>query len=82
MKLLAEAATSETHALALVSEAAPVAAGVSMRTVKRWAVADESQVPDSFWILDESTIGGFIRAGGTIPGIRVWEETSVAAGTR
>lgn len=79
-RLLQLAATSETHsdALALVSEASPVAAGISTRRLRRWRLVDAVKVPDQFWLLDETKIGKAVRAGVEIPGIESYTETSVA----
>lgn len=77
-ELLEAAADAEVHSLALVTSAAPVAEGVSTRKLKKWRLADASQVPDQYWQLDEVKIGKAIRAGVQIPGIEAYHETSVA----
>lgn len=82
-RLLAEAAQSETHALALVSEAAPVAPGVQTRTKRCFKVFDPLLVPNHFKCVDEKAIGKAVRDGlSELPGVRIWEETIIAAGTR
>jgi len=82
VRLLAEAATSETHDLALVSYAAPVAPGVQTRTKKVVHIFNEGLVPDEYWVVDEKAVGKAARAGVIIPGVEVKEETIIAAGTR
>lgn len=81
-KALAAAASSETHCLALVAEAAPVAPGVQTRSKKVFRIFNEGLVPDEFWVIDEKAIGKAVRAGAEIPGVEITEETVIAAGTR
>lgn len=83
-KALAEALESD-NARALVNlaaQAAPVAQGITMRTVYGFLVTDPDKVPDEYWVLDEKKIGAVVRASkGTakIPGIEVTQSTSVGA---
>lgn len=66
----------------LAAQAAPVAQGVSMRTLYDFEVVDPNLVPDEFWMIDEKKIGALVRASkGTMvpPGVKVIETTSVAA---
>ena len=62
--------------------AAPKVAGISTRPVWKFEVIDASKVPDQYKTVDEKKIGGVVRAlkGDTdIPGVRVWEESTMAA---
>lgn len=62
--------------------AAPKVSGVQTRTVWRFRVVDASKVPDKYKVVDEKKIGGVVRAlkGDTeIPGVEVWEESTMAA---
>lgn len=81
-KLLAEYAENPSDALVLMAQAAPVAQGVSTRTVLDYEVSNEAEVPREFLCLDEKKIGAYVRAGGTIPGIRTVSKTIVAARSR
>ncbi|KKN71857.1 hypothetical protein LCGC14_0417110 [marine sediment metagenome] len=47
-----------------------------MVMIKKWAVADENKIPRSYMEPNTKMIGKVIRAGGDIPGIRVWDEPS------
>ena len=61
---------------------APAVAGIQVRIVKKYAILDESKIPEEFWLrkLDESKIGKAVRAGiGEIPGVKIWEENSIAS---
>jgi len=62
--------------------AAPKVSGIAERKVWKFEVTDPSKVPDEYKTIDERKIGGVVRAlkGDTsIPGVRVWEESSLAA---
>ena len=62
--------------------AAPKVAGISTRPVWKFEIVDASKVPDQYKTVDEKKIGGVVRAlkGDTdIPGVRVWEESTMAA---
>jgi hypothetical protein len=59
--------------------------GVSCRTIWRYAVVDERQVPREYLMVDQKKLGGVVRAlkGATqIPGVRVWADQTVAATAR
>lgn len=61
---------------------APKVGGISTRSVWRFRVVDAAKVPDKYKLIDEKKIGGVVRAlkGDTeIPGIEVWEESTMAA---
>jgi len=80
------AQTLEDRAVSTVAAppppAAPKVAGVQTRTVWRFRITDPAKVPDKYKIVDEKRIGGVVRAlkGDTeIPGIEVWEESTMAA---
>lgn len=58
-------------------------ATVSMRKVKKWKIFDEKQVPDEFWIIDESAITKAVakaedQPDGTpaIPGIYIYFDST------
>jgi hypothetical protein len=54
--------------------------GLSMRTRLRWEVVDPSQVPGPLWSIDPVKIDAAIDAGHRqIPGVRIWEDQSIAA---
>jgi hypothetical protein len=54
--------------------------GLSMRTRLRWEVVDPSQVPGPLWSIDATKVDAAIDAGHReIPGIRIWEDQSIAA---
>lgn len=62
--------------------AAPKVSGVQTRTVWRFRVVDASKVPDKYKVVDEKKVGGVVRSlkGDTeIPGVEVWEESTMAA---
>lgn len=68
-------------------EATPVpkTEGVSMRKVWRHRIADAAIVPDQYKIVDDNAIAAVVKALGSrtsIPGVEVWEDTIVAAGTK
>jgi hypothetical protein len=85
---------AEAHAAIeapIVAVAAPIAkttpkvAGVSMRKTWAFRVVDEARVPRQYLSVNETKIRGVVRALGSaaaIPGVEVFEETSVAAGRR
>lgn len=73
---------SEVVTAAPPAPAAPKVSGISERKVWKFEVTDPSKVPDEYKTVDERKIGGVVRAlkGDTnIPGVRVWEESSLAA---
>lgn len=47
---------------------------VTARKVRKFRVVDPSQVPDEYWVLDETKVGKAVRAGLDIPGVQTWEE--------
>ena len=73
---------AETKQAAPLAPAAPKVTGIS--TSKKWLfqITDPSKVPDQYKTIDEKKIGGVVRAlkGDTdIPGVRVWQESTMAA---
>ena len=58
----------------------PKAQGVSIRTVKKFEVTDEQRLPRYLLAPDMAKIRAAVKSGAIIPGVRVWEEKSVAAG--
>lgn len=50
--------------------------------VRRWEVADFSLVPNEFKLIDAGKVTKLVKAGGSIPGIKVWEEETVRVTTR
>lgn len=56
--------------------------GVSTRKVWKFEVVDATQVPRSYLVPDEKKIGNALKAADydiDIPGVRTWQETSVAS---
>lgn len=47
---------------------------VSFRKVRKFKVLDPQQVPDEYWVIDETKIGKAVRAGINVPGCHIWEE--------
>ncbi len=45
--------------------------------VKKWELVDFALVPDEFKALDAGKITRMVKAGGTLPGIKVWEEETI-----
>lgn len=65
----------------VLPSATPKIAGVTMKTVVNFRVIDPAKIPDEYWVLDESKIGGVVRALGmqaNIPGVEVYETKQVA----
>lgn len=57
--------------------------GVAKRTIWKFEVIDEKQIPREYLVVDEKRIGGVVRAMKgevVIPGVRVYAETSLAIG--
>ena len=50
--------------------------------VKKWELVDFKAVPDEFKMLDAGKVTKLVKGGGTIPGIRVYEEESIRITTR
>lgn len=62
---------------------APRVSGISTRKIYKFRIVDASKVPDQYKVIDEKRIGAVVRALKTdanIPGVEVYEETSLAAG--
>jgi hypothetical protein len=47
---------------------------VTARKIRRFRIVDPDQVPDEYWVIDETKIGRAVRAGLEIPGVQTWEE--------
>lgn len=61
---------------------APKVSGISDRKVWQFEITDPAKVPDKYKVIDEKKIRGVVRAmkGDTeIPGVRVFEESTIAA---
>jgi len=41
----------------------------------RYTISDPSQVPDEFWVIDESKIAKAVKAETAIPGVTAWQES-------
>lgn len=66
-----------------VVTAPPKIQGVSTRQVAKFEITDPSQLPREYLMPDEKKIRGVVnalKAGASIPGVRVWLEDQVAAG--
>ena len=62
----------------------PKVSGLSTRSVWKFEVVDASKVPDEYKVVDEKKVGGVVRAlkgDANIPGVRIWEEQTLAART-
>jgi hypothetical protein len=46
---------------------------ITYRSTVHFEVENESLIPAEFWFIDQSKLGVAIRAGQTIPGVRVWK---------
>lgn len=90
-----EALVAEAHELisqpiqappiAPVARATPKVAGITMRKVWRYRVVNANVIPRQYLKVDEPKIASVVRALGRdakIPGIEVYEEQTVAAGSR
>jgi len=58
---------------------APAVAGISIRTVTKYEITDESLLPREYMQPNTGTIRKAALAGKEIPGVRVWKEESIAA---
>jgi hypothetical protein len=47
---------------------------VTARKIRKFRIVDPAQIPDEYWVLDETKIGKAVRAGLDIPGVQTWEE--------
>jgi hypothetical protein len=68
-----------------VAKATPKVAGIAMRKTWAFRVVNEALIPRQYLNVNETKIRGVVRALGAsaaIPGVEVFEETSVAAGRR
>jgi len=62
----------------------PKVNGISMREVWKFRIVDESLIPREFLKPDEVKIGGYVRSmksSAKIPGVEIYREKSVVAGT-
>lgn len=62
--------------------ATPKVSGLSDRKVWRFEIVDAAKIPREYLIPDEKRIGGVVRAlkqDANIPGVRVYEESTLAA---
>lgn len=77
-------ATGDQAALASATQAAVQAdvslpQGVSARTIKQWRIVDASQVPFEMYTIDPAKIQAAVDAGYQIPGVEIYEESTLAA---
>lgn len=90
-----EAMVAEAHAIiaapiapvpmAPVQKATPKVSGISMRKTWGFRIVNPALVPNQYRVIDEAKIRGVVRSLGqaaNIPGVEVYEETTVAAGRR
>ena len=52
--------------------------GLSERKVLKWDIENVNLIPREFWVLDSVKIKQAMRKGVTIPGVRYYQETSLA----
>lgn len=82
-----DAALEERSAMVVapvIQREAPKVSGISAREVWRYEITDPDLLPREYTIPDEKAIGGVVRSlkGNTrIAGVRVWKDTSMAAGS-
>ena len=50
--------------------------------VTKWELVDKAAVPEDYKILDAAKITKIVKAGGSIPGIRVYTEDTLRVNTR
>lgn len=55
---------------------------VGQRMITKWEVLNFSQVPDEFKVIDSAKVTKLVKGGGSIPGIRVWQEPILAVKAR
>lgn len=69
----------------ILPSTAPKISGIASRKTWKFEIIDPKLVPDEYKIVDSVKIGKVVRALGSqcrIPGIQVYEETNISAGTR
>jgi hypothetical protein len=74
-----------TAALMQTAPSTPKVSGVTSVDVYKFEVTDAAQLPREFLIPDEKAIGALVRAKKgqiEIPGVRVWTEKSIRAGSK
>lgn len=77
--------TPVTAVAAPVVKMTPKVAGITMRKTWTFRIVNPNLVPRQYLVIDESKVRGVVRSLGqaaNIPGVEVYEETSVAAGRR
>mgnify|MGYP004453654631 CR=1 FL=1 len=58
----------------------PKVEGISLRTVMKFEIMDEDLLPRHLLTPDLKRIRAAIQSGASVPGVRSWEEKSIAAG--
>jgi hypothetical protein len=69
----------------VVPKAVPKVEGISMRENWKFNIIDEKLIPREFLKIDEVKIGGYVRSmksAGNIPGIKIYNESTIGAGRR
>lgn len=69
----------------VINRAPPAVSGVAMREVWKFQVEKPELVPREYLAVDEQKIGAYVRAmkaDAKIPGVRIYPEKQVAAGSR
>lgn len=69
----------------IVTSQAPKAAGISYRTVWKFRITDEAQIPRKFLNVDETKIRKVVKAleaDADIPGVEIYSEKEIAARSR
>lgn len=77
--------TPVTAIAAPIAKMTPKIAGITVRKTWAFRIVNASLIPRQYLAVDETKIRGVVRALGAaanIPGVEVFEETSVAAGRR
>jgi hypothetical protein len=73
---------AEVVVSAPVAPVAPKVSGISERSVWKFEIVDAAKIPREFLMPNEKRIGEYVRAmksDATIPGVRIFEETSLAS---
>ena len=81
-----EAATvAEVHDVlveAVTRGVTPKVSGVVVKKVTKFEISDPNLLPRKFLKPNEAAIRNAVRGGGEIPGVRVWQEDQISAGSR
>jgi len=74
--------TTPVEAPAPVNKVQTEIGSTGVMKVTKWELVDFAAVPDRFKVLDSAAITKLVKAGGSIPGIRVYTEETLRVNTR